>query len=56
MFTPGKSTIALPLKLTPPIVLAVAKTVAVAAFPVYAVADNTSVPLTFNTFPVAKSI
>ena len=44
MLTPGKSILELPLKLTPPIVLAVAKIVAVDALPVNSpvmlVADN----------------
>ena len=49
MFTPGKSILPVPSKDTPPIFLAVAKAVAVAALPVV----DPDVPLTFPvTFPV----
>ena len=51
VLTPGRSMLALPLKLTPPIFLAVARIVAVAAFPLISPVTSPTKPVAV-TFPV----
>ena len=61
VFTPGRLILAVPSKLTPPIVLAVCKAVAVAAFPVVDPEDPETLPVTLPvrlpvTFPVTLPV